>query len=53
MSTATTDDGLASLDLAVTVGGTKMTEPHDNPGGPPPPWFAQLRSDTVGLLNRA
>ena len=45
-----TDDLQASLDKAVSLGGTKVMDPTDIPGGPSIAMFTDPQGNTVGLV---
>ncbi|HEX4162293.1 MAG TPA: VOC family protein [Acidimicrobiales bacterium] len=45
-----TDDLQASLDRAVSLGGTKVMDPTDIPGGPSVAMFTDPQGNTVGLV---
>lgn len=45
-----TDDLQASLDKAVSLGGTKVMDPTDIPGGPSVAMFTDPQGNTVGLV---
>ena len=45
-----TDDLQASLDKAVSLGGTKVMDPTDIPGGPSIAMFADPQGNVVGLV---
>ena len=45
-----TEDLQASLDKAVSLGGTKVMDPTDIPGGPSIAMFTDPQGNTVGLV---
>jgi predicted enzyme related to lactoylglutathione lyase len=44
------DDLQASLDKAISLGGTKLMDPTDIPGGPSIAMFTDPQGNTVGLV---